>query len=174
MAKKISKNNKIIGSFDENMKGILITVLCILCFFGAFYLLTVYVTNKNTKAADEEQTTDTSSDPTISYDEIMIGRSFSMSDGEYFVLYYDRSDEKINSTYTDLVNTYKAKNDHLDIYKVDMSNSFNKDYATVGEANKSPSTEADILINGPTLIKVSNNKVVQYVEGEEEITKHLK
>jgi hypothetical protein len=50
-----------------------------------------------------------------------------------------------------------------------MSNGFNKKYVTDGESNKSPSKVSEFKINGPTLIKVSKNKVIEYVEGEEAI-----
>lgn len=178
MAKKKSRNNKIyenVGSFDGSTKNIIITITCILCFFAVFYLLTIYITNKNSDSSNNEQTTETSEDnKTISYEDIMIGRSFSMSDDEYLVLYYDKSDEKLVNTYSSLVSQYKVKENHLNIYCVDMSNSFNKEYATVGEANKSPATESDILINGPTLIKVSDRKASLYLEGEEAISNYLK
>lgn len=176
MAKKKNKKDyriENVGSFDGNVKGIIITIICILCFFGAFYLLTIYITNKNNDSK-EEQNENIQNETSISYSDIMLGRSFSMSDNDYFVLYYDKSDEEISGTYSQLVSSYKGKEGHLEIYTVDMSSSFNKEYATVGESNKKPTNANEILINGPTLMKISNHQVLEYVEGEEEISKYLK
>jgi len=167
--KKIEKA----GSFDSDIWGKVFIVLGILCFLCAFYLLTIYITNKNstdTTSNDKKEAEET----VISYDEIMVGRSLDMSDGDYFVLYYDMSDENISGTYSSLVSGYKSKEDHLNIYVVDMSSSFNKPYATDKESNKNPSKASEILVNGPTLIKVSNKQVSDYVEGEESITNYLK
>lgn len=159
-----------VGGFDGDIKGKIIAVICVLLFFGAFYLLTLYITNKNSDKTDDN---DKEKVVEISYDTIMLGRSLSMSDGEYLVIYYDKSDEEINSTYSSLVSTYKAKSEHLTIYTVDMSNGFNKKYVTDGESNKSPESVDAMAINGPTVIKVNENKVVEYIEGQEAISSYL-
>lgn len=158
-----------VGGFDGDIKGRIITVICILLFFGAFYLLTLYITNKNSDKTDDDKEKVVE----ISYDTIMLGRSLSMSDGEYLVICYDKSNEDISSTYSSLVSTYKSKSEHLTIYTVDMSNGFNKGYVTDGESNKNPETVDAMAINGPTLIKVNENKVVEYIEGQDAITSYL-
>lgn len=158
-----------VGGFDGDIKGKIITVICILLFFGAFYLLTLYITNKNSDKTDDNEEKVVN----ISYDTIMLGRSLSMSDGEYLVIYYDKSNEDINSTYSSLVSTYKTKDEHLTIYTVDMSNGFNKKYVTDGESNKNPESVDAMSINGPTLIKVNENKVVEYIEGQDAISSYL-
>jgi hypothetical protein len=158
-----------VGGFDGDIKGKIITVICILLFFGAFYLLTLYITNKNSDKKDDNEEKVVN----ISYDTIMLGRSLSMSDGEYLVIYYDKSNEDINSTYSSLVSTYKTKDEHLTIYTVDMSNGFNKKYVTDGESNKNPESVDAMSINGPTLIKVNENKVVEYIEGQDAISSYL-
>ena len=132
-------------------------ILCLLC----FYILTVYITNKN-KDDDEEKTKTVE----ISKDEIIIGRSLSMSKDDYYVVFYDNG----NSTIEEIINNYGGS---VPIYKVDMSSAFNKKYATSEESNKNPSKVSEFKINGPTLIKVSNNKVVEYIEGEDGIRTNL-
>ena len=41
------------------------------------------------------------------------------------------------------------------------------------EANYNPNDESELAITGPTLIKVESSKVVDYIEGEEEIKGYL-
>ena len=165
MAKKNnSKKIEEVKGSENDLFSKLYIVMVVLLFFGAFYLLTLYITNKNSDSSEKEEEKTVE----ISKDNIILGRSLDMSKDDYFVIYYDKSDESISSTYDSIVNSYSGS-----IYTVDMSNSFNKKYATTGESNKSPSKVSEFLINGPTLIKVSNKKVVSYVEGEEAIRSSL-
>lgn len=173
MAKKSieSKKNNDKVNLEENWLNKLFVSVGVICFLGLFYLLTLHITNKNSPTNNVSD--DTSSDVSISYDEIILGRSLSIDDSEYLVICYDKSNDEISSIYSSLVSTYKSKEDHLNIYTVDMSSSFNKSYVTSDESNKSPSDVSDMLINGPTLMKVSEKKVVDYIEGENDITDYL-
>lgn len=175
MAKKKNKKEleKIekIGSFNDDIINKIYVVLGVIIFLSLFSLLTLYITKKNSETDESKQ------EPTeavIDYKEIMLGRSLSMSDNDYLVIYYDKTDEEISSTYYSLVSDYEATNEHLDLYTVDMGNSFNKSYAVTGESNKNPASASDMAINGPTLVKVSAGKVVEYIEGEEAISDYLK
>ena len=132
-------------------------VLFILC----FYILTVYITNKNnTDDSDSAKTVE------ISKDEIILGRSLSMGKDDYYVAYYESNNETMKEIVSHYIGIAK-------IYKVDMSSAFNKKYATDSESNKNPTKVSEFKINGPTLIKVSKNKVVEYIEGEEAIRTKL-
>ncbi len=174
MAKNKNKQNikKIenMGGFDADIKGKIIVVVGVLLFLLAFYLLTLFILNKD-KDFDKNDTD--KAEVSISYDDIMIGRSLSMGDGEYLVIFYDKSNEDISSTFSSLVSSYNAKEEHLKIYTVDMSKAFNSNNITDGESNKSPERASDFAINGPTLVKVSENKVVEYIEGEGDISTYL-
>ena len=55
----------------------------------------------------------------------------------------------------------------------DLGNGLNSKYITSGESNKNPTKANEFLINGATLIKVNNNKVVEYIEGQDQITNYL-
>lgn len=164
MAKKKNnrKNNskkieEVVGT-DTSLIDKLYIVGCVLIFILAFYGLTLYITGKNSDSKLEEEPKEVE----ISNDEIILGRSLSMGKGDYYVVYYNSD----NTTMDEIVKNYK---NIMPIYKVDMSSAFNKKYATEGESNKSPSKTSEFLINGPTLIKVSNKKVVEYYEGEDTI-----
>ena len=168
-SKKNIQRNKIDDvEMDFNVKNKIFVVIGILCFFLLFYLLTLYLTYQKKDSSD-----DTKAETPISYEKILVGRSLSVSDGEYYVLFYETSDEDISSKYSELYNNYKSSS-QLPIYYVDMSSGFNNSFKTTEEANRNPSSAADFLINGPTLVRVNDHKVVEYVEGEESITEHLK
>ena len=95
-----------------------------------------------------------------------------MDDDAYLVLYYDGSNSDLSSTVGTLVSTYKSKDSHLPIYKVDMSDGLNKNY-TSEESNTNPSSVEDLHINGITLIKFVDNKVDEYIEGQDSISDYL-
>lgn len=168
-AKKSKKNlEKIesVGNFDTDIWSKVFIVLSVVIVFLLFYLLTLYITNKNSDKKDKEQEEDKVK---ISYNTTIVGRSLSMSEGEYLVIFYDNSNEEEAKTYKDLVSGYTGG---LKVYTVDMSKAFNKPYAS-DQSNRSPEAESDFLINGPTLIKVSDKKVSEYMEGHEEISNYL-
>ena len=169
---KSKKGNKNVNramsdSFDQDVWNKIIIATCVLVFFLAFYLLAFLITSKN-KTTDETKKTETS----FNYSNIVIGRSFDINDEDYVVLYYDSSDEDISSKYSSLMSTYKGKDSHFPIYFVDMSNGINKSKAS-DTSNRSASNIDELSINGPTLIHFSNGSIVEYFEGEAEITSFL-
>lgn len=159
------------GWLDPEIWGKIFVVLAVLVVLGLFYLLTLYITNKNSDKSDNDEKT--KEETVISYNDIILGESFSMSDDDYLVIYYDESDEDVKSTYDGLISSYKGKEDALSIYSVDMSSAFNKKYITTEESNKNPNNASELLINGPTLIHFIGQSVNEYIEGEEAITSYL-
>ena len=168
---KKAKKIESVGTFDNDVLGKVYIALIVICILGLFYLLTLYITNKHStdSVVDDNKTTEETS---ISYDNIIVGRSLSMSSDNYLVIFYDSSNEEINNTYSSLVSSYRAKGDNLPLYFVDMSSSFNKSYIN-DNSNKNPSSVEDIKISGPTLMRVENNKVAEYIEGQDSITDYL-
>lgn len=172
--RKKNKNGKKIENIQGNditIRKALYSVIGILCFFLVFFLLTVYITNKNNK--DEKKDENKEEGVSISYDEILLGRSLSMGNEEYLVIFYDGSDDTNKEDFDSLVDNYRYKPEHLNLYYVDMSKSFNKPFATTEEANRSPQDTASMKINGPTIIRVIDQKVTEYIEGKDAITTML-
>ncbi len=161
--KRLEKLNREDFSFQSKW----FILFCVVIMFLMFYILTVYITNKNTS---KEKSSKETSTPT---GEIILGRSFSMSDRDYYVLYYDTTDEDVASTCQELFSNYRSANGDDTIYYVDMNSGFNKSYVTEAESNKNPEAVTDLAISGPTLIKISGNRVVDYIEGIEAIEEVL-
>ena len=179
MAKKNNKNAKkkveekrIVEQEDKgfDIHNKLFTVFCILMFFLAFYVLALYITNKHTEQSDDNTS---SKETTVNYTEIMLGSSLTMKDGEYLVIYYDSKNEEISTDLNELVTNYRAGHGTT-LYFVDMASAFNKSYVTEGESNHTPSSASELLINGPTVVKVNNKVVVEYIEGLDAVKEYLK
>jgi len=159
------KNNKVIEetAFDASLGKVIRLILIVGFTFGAFYFATWLITRDTTKKEE-----DNSYNSGFSYTEIMAGRSFSIKDGEYYVIYYDSTDEDLESTYSSLVSKYRGKEGALSIYTVNMGEGLNKSLINEN-SNTHPNNASELAINGPTLIKYSNHEVVDYYEGEESI-----
>ena len=157
---------------DEKTFRIICVVGLSIIVFCLFYLLTLYITKSNSDSSSTSNTTEEKEDDVISYTNILAGRSFSMEDGTYLVIYYDMSDDEIASTYSSAVSSYRTKEGASSLYVVDMGNGLNKKYASE-ESNSNPSSASELAINGPTLIRFEDHHVVEYFEGEEAITSYL-
>lgn len=173
MAKKKNKikfDNSI--SYDSDYKKIIITTVVVLVFLGAFYFITVAILNKDDSSSKDTTKTD-ATEVEVQSSEILVGTSFSVKDSEYLVAYYDTTDEDINSNMQNAVSTYRNASKEIYLYTVDMSNGLNKPYVS-DSSNSTASSASELAINGPTLIKFSDNKIVDYIEGVYEIADYLK
>ena len=141
----------------------LYVILGVVSIFCVFYLITFFVV---VKEVDDTKYDDVS----ISVDNIIVGRSLSMSEEKYYVLYYDTKDEEINEKYSPIVSSYiySSSEDKVKLYTVDMSDALNKKYASE-ESNTKPTTESEIAIKGTTLMVVENGEVVDYIEDQDRI-----
>lgn len=155
-------------SFEENLLHYVKVATIIIVLFALFYFVTFLITRDKTEKEESEEKKDSG----FSYTEIMAGRSFSMDDGEYYVLFYDSSDEDNGPTYRSLAINYRNKEGAIPIYTVDMNKGLNKSYAA-DESNTNPTSAAELKINGPTLIHFKDGSVSEYVEGKDQVVGYL-
>lgn len=177
LEKKLKQERKKINNIsvtDSDIWSKVIIVCVIICVFCAFYFLTVFISKDDSSSTNSNSSNKKTTETTnISYDEILLGRSFSMEDGEYLVLYYDKDDSDLSSEMSSALSTYNNKDSHLKVYTVDMSDALNSSF-TSDEANHDAKDVSEMKISGPTLIKFNNNKIDDYIEGKDEITDYLK
>ena len=92
---------------------------------------------------------------------ILASAIFKQSEIEYYVYFYDFNEEK--NSITDIVNSKLAGDK---VYKVNTTSAMNSNY--IGETgNKNAKTLEELKVVAPTLIKISNNVIVEYYEGNE-------
>lgn len=156
-------NSNIYGSESRKIVTCIVTVLLI---FGIGYL----VTNIILKNSVADYITKNNDKTTLQYDEILSGQSFDKKDKEYLVVFFNTEEDTIYQT---LISNYDAKDSHLPIYYVDLKNRMNQNCVST-ESNKNATSSSELKINGPTLIKFTDNKISEYIEGEEAITNYLK
>lgn len=184
MAKSVNKSNKIkkrgnnkkvtnkaavrITSDNKEIGYVIRCIIIVLVVFLLVYLLTVYITKNSTDSVVKK----TKDNTTIQYNEILVGTSFKQRDKEYLVLFYD-VDKDINSTYYTLKSDYEAKDDSLPIYYVNLGSKLNSDCISA-ESNKNAQNASELKIKDTTLIKFTDNRISEYVEGIEDISNYLK
>ena len=169
--RKVEEKNKIenVGSFDTDISKVIYIILGVICVFCVFYLLTLFVLNK------DDNTTKTDEEVEISLDSTIVGRSISMPEDKYYVLYYDAKDETVSEEYSSTITNYiySTSEDHVKLYTVDMSDALNKKYVS-DESKPMPEKVSDIAIKGTTLMVIEKGKVVEYTEDKTRIEELLK
>lgn len=169
--RKVEEKNKIenVGSFDTDISKVIYIILGVVCVFCVFYLLTLFVLNK------DDNTTKTDEEVEISLDTTIVGRSLSMPEDKYYVLYYDAKDETVSEEYSSTITNYiySTSEDHVKLYTVDMSDALNKKYVS-DESKPMPEKVSDIAIKGTTLMVIEKGKVVEYTEDKTRIEELLK
>lgn len=171
--KKTKKNTKVIGKtpahYNEDvMKMIKIGVIVIAC-FAIIYFVTAFINGEFSNKEEEQEEVE------IQNEEILMGETFEKSDSEYMIMYYDFTDNNYSNLYAMLVETYKAEEDALPMYTVDLSTNFSKKYmAGEGESsNKNPTSLSNLKISGATLIRIKDKKVINYIEGKDNIKNYI-
>ena len=162
---KKNDRSEVVTSTEMSFRGKVFVAIGVLVFFLAFYGITLVLTKNDEEKKEEEDTS-----VQISYDEILLGRSLSMGNDPYYVIYYDSTDENISGDFSTLVSNYRNKEGSIGLYFVDMSKSFNKKFSTTEESNKTPESTSAMKINGPTIIRVVDGHVAEYIEGKDAIT----
>ena len=131
---------------------------------GVFYTKEIdFKSDKDTKSKDEV---------TVDNSTITLGQLFDQSQDEYYVLVYDVNDDK--SIIPSWLSIFESKNSNATIYKVDSKNKFNSEFLTNENGNKNATTYSDLKVKSPTLIKINNKSISEYIEGEDNIKEYFK
>lgn len=145
----------------------LFTILGVLVLaFGILYLITGLFITKDLSWFDKKEvdtSSDTNSNNTVS-NKILAVDTLNQSDDEYYVYYYDSSDK--NDSISSNVDSLSSK-----VYRVDLNDGFNSNY--VGEPSGIVDDISDLKVENPTIVKVSNKKIIEFYSGSEEVNSIL-
>lgn len=163
--KNIEKNNKAQEAKIQNKKetkALIIVLVSVVLVLLCVYLVTAFVRGDFASKSDDD------SENTIKL--IASSEVFNKSNEDYFVIFYDLDDEDSDKE------TLETKINDLSslkkIYKVDLGDKINS--AIQGNvSNTNAQQTSDLSINGVTLMKISENKNVEYVEGYTAVNNYL-
>ncbi|MFA5409507.1 MAG: hypothetical protein WC343_12105 [Bacilli bacterium] len=168
---RIRREDIIASSNGEGISSLGKVCIVVVITFIIFYVITILVTGGFDFSSDEEGNTDEKTAETIQYDEILAGETFNMNDSEYYVIFYD-FEETTADYYSLLISNYESTYTEAVIYKVDLSKGINDTY-TGDVSNPNVSSIGELIVKGPTLIKISNGNNILYREGKEAIKASL-
>lgn len=160
----IKKIDNIESNLEKEILKVLRIVFVVIVFLAFFYLLTLVIVNDN---GDDEL-----KETAIQYEEILAGSSFNMRDSEYLVVFYDFTDEDLTNL-SSAIFSYGYSENSIRLYTVDMNNGFNSKYVADDKSNRTPESAKDLKINGPTLIRIIDGKVLEYIESADAIIEYL-
>jgi len=99
---------------------------------------------------------------------ILAKNTFMQKEEEYYVYFYDFEDE--NDGITFLLN---SKLTSSKIYKVNTNDAFNSNFVTEEVGNSNAKNIDELKVISPTLIKVSNDTIVEYYDTTDGIKNYL-
>ena len=150
---------------EQQIKNLILTIFIIALIFGLMYLFTATILKKG--LLSKGYTKPVVETPVIDYETATIGTVFDKEEKEYYVV-FDEFSENPNVYLSTLLDIYNDKDNHLNVYKVDMSYGINDSYKST-KSNKKVSKSEDLRINGVTLIKIKKGKNVLYLDDLEKI-----
>lgn len=162
MKQKKKNSSKEIMEMDHVSKKLIIMIGVIVLLFVFMYFLTTKILEKQNIESEKVN-------KVIQYDEILAGQSFSMKREEYYVLYYDASDEY--EDLSSLISTYQSKEDVVKLYYVNLGNGMNKKYITDGDIVVDSASE--LRVKNATMIHFKSGKVEEVIENKDEIKEYL-
>ena len=157
--KNIVEDGNYVNRFITYLFIFLLLLIAGYLFIGIFVNKTISFKKNKDKEEKEEIKIDNST--------ILAGEIFDQKEEEYYVLIYNPSDEQ--SIIKPWKGLYEGKTDALKVYVVDSTERLNGNFIVDKDSNKNATSYEELKIKEPTLIKVSNKTISEYIEGEDAI-----
>ena len=146
----------------NEIKSLIIITIVLLIVIGLIYLLSALFVTKELdwfNNGNDEEITETVKNT------ILATEIFKQKEEEYYVYFYDYTDEEERIT-----TTVNEKLSSSTVYKVNTNSALNANYVSE-TSNKKAQKLADLKVKAPTVIKISNEKITMYYEGNEILAK---
>ena len=157
-------------STDNEMSKLIILILVVALVFALFYVITLFVTKKDSSSTTNEGENETQ--VTIQYEKILASNIFSQKNSEYYVLAYFGDDNYLD-LYKSYLSYYKTSVDGaVPYYLVDLSDVFNKSFIAE-KSNLNVSNIKGLKFSQTALLRIRDNKIISTYEGNEQITGKL-
>lgn len=166
---KEKKNSSIKEEKDTYFKFVTTLAILLLVFVISYFLIGLFYTKEIDFSKKDDDTKD---EVSVDNTTIMLGQLLEQSEEEYYVLIYDTTDEVLSVS--SWLSVYSSKDDALKVYKVDSSKKFNQNYIVSEGSNPSATNLSELKVVSPTLIKVKNKSISEYIEGEDNIVNVFK
>lgn len=151
---------------ELKLKTLFVILGSLVILFVVLYLITGLFITKDFSLGKKNNNTssDDSTNSSSVSNKILAVDSLNQSDDDYYVYYYDSSDK--NDSISNNVDSLSSK-----VYRVDLNDGFNSNY--VGEPSGIVDDISDLKVENPTIVKVSNKKIIEFYSGSEEVNSIL-
>ena len=160
---KKNKFNPTNTETNEMYRLLKISIVVIVIFALLFFGVSIFVTKEIDVNKNQE------SQETGNTDAILANSIFKQKEEEYYVYFYDFNNENTNIATTIINRIPDSK-----VYYVDTSDILNKNFVVTEGSNKKATNLDELKVIKDTIIKINNDKIVGYYEGEEDISTNLK
>ncbi len=164
-AKKEGKSLQKEEVVEKNQFTSLLIIVCVLVIAGSLiYLLSaLFVTKELDWFSKDDGISNVDTNANTVSNSILAKEIFKQSEEEYYVYFYD-----FNGEDKDMVVSGNIVNgiEDMKVYKVDTSSALNNKYVSTDTNRKAKNLE-DLKVKSNTLIKISNDKIVEYYEDKE-------
>ena len=169
--KNVNKDNSKNDVLEKDNYFKFITTLAVLLivFVLSYFIMGLFYTKEiNFDKSDEE----TQEEVYVDNNTIMLGQLLDQSNDDYYVLIYDVNDK--NTIIPTWKSVYESKENPLTVYVVDSKKKFNAKYIVEKGSNSNATKLDELKVVSPTLIRITNKKISEYVEGEDNIVSKFK
>lgn len=169
MAKKVKQNKRIkqgkrVSEDESQIRTLIILLIIVVLVCVGIYFLTDTMIKRESKSNNSVQ------DVEINYDIATVGTMFNRIEDEYYVLLY--SNEEDGTKLDSKLGTYRSSDDYMKTYYIDLDKKINK--GVLGDKlEKEPKNSKEVKVNGATLYKIKEEKVIECISGVDEIIKVL-
>ncbi len=134
-----------------------------------FLILTYFIAGLLTGEINLKKKKKVEQETYIQYEEIISGEILNRNDNDYYVMTLNFTDN-LASYYLSFIDNYTSQENSLPFYIVDLDKKVNNNILKGDdEYIQSPTKVEDIRVLSPTILKVSNHKVVSYIIGQEKV-----
>lgn len=166
-AKKNGDKTKRVEEIDTSIKGSTLLKLVLACAFFIvllYFIIAIFITKEIEISWINSNKTEETNE--VLSNRILAKNTFNQKESTYYVYFYDFTDE--DQTVTGATGLSSDK-----LYIVDTSSGLNKNYVTEESSNRNVTSIDDLKVKSPTVIKITDDKVVGYYEGSSEIISHF-
>lgn len=159
------KQKRVINEDMTNVRNMIFLLIIVIGVCIGIYFLTEYMIKKENNAALQE------TEAIIDYDIASIGTMFNRIEDDYYVLLYSSKDN--GSDLDSTLSTYRSSDNYIKTYYIDLDKKINET-AISNETVKKPKTSEEVKVNGATLYRIKDGKVLNCYSGVDEIIEVLK
>lgn len=166
-AKRNNNKGKKIEEIDTSIKGSTLFKLIAICVFMVvllYLVVAIFITKEIEVSWFNNNKTEETNE--VLSNRILAKNTFNQKESTYYVYFYDFTDEDQTVTGTTGLSADK-------LYIVDTSSGLNKNYVTEESGNRNVTSIDDLKVKSPTVLKITDDKVVGYYEGSSEIISHF-